>query len=95
MRLEGHPLQLVEETASGRLAGRERAVGRLLTTSTQDRDIMRCADVRRMARSTWTGAGGERMLHATWRSRLRRVAAFGPGNQPADAFLDPDLCLPP
>src|SRR5215475_2924041 len=26
---------------------------------------------------------------------LRRAAAFGPGNQPPDAFLDPDLRLPP
>ena len=26
---------------------------------------------------------------------LRRAAAFGPGNQPADPFLDPDLRLPP
>src|SRR5262245_44620067 len=26
---------------------------------------------------------------------LRRAAAFGPGHQPADAFLDPDLRLPP
>ena len=26
---------------------------------------------------------------------LRRTAAFGPGNQPADPFLDPDLRLPP
>src|SRR5262249_39815612 len=40
-------------------------------------------------------AGDDRMLHAAWRSRLRRVAAFGPGNQPLDAFLDPDLRLPP
>jgi len=35
------------------------------------------------------------MLRAAWRGRLRRVAAFGPGNQPPDPFLDPDLHLPP
>src|SRR5215831_466449 len=40
-------------------------------------------------------AGDERRLHAAWRGRLRRAAAFGPGNQPADPFLDPDLRLPP
>ena len=26
---------------------------------------------------------------------LEHMAAFGPGHQPADAFLDPHLCLPP
>ena len=35
------------------------------------------------------------MLPAAWHGRLERVAAFSPGNQPADAFLDPNLCLPP
>src|SRR6266702_6311224 len=42
-----------------------------------------------------TGAGDDRMLHAAWRGRLRHIAAFGPGNQPPDTFLDPNLCLPP
>ena len=45
------PLQCVAETASGQLAWRERAVGRLLTATTQGGDVVLCADVRRMARS--------------------------------------------
>jgi len=48
----GGPLPLVAETALGQLVWRERAVGRLLTAPTQGGDIVRCADVRRMARST-------------------------------------------
>ena len=56
---------------------------------------------RALRRRTWHGpldmaeAGDDRMLHAAWRGPLRCVAAFSPGNQPPDAFLDPNLCLPP
>jgi DNA invertase Pin-like site-specific DNA recombinase len=46
------PLQFVEDTASGRLAWRERAVGRLLTETTQAGDVVLFAEVSRMARST-------------------------------------------
>jgi DNA invertase Pin-like site-specific DNA recombinase len=41
------PLQLVAETASGQLAWRERAVGRVLTAPTQGGDLVHCASVRR------------------------------------------------
>ena len=46
------PLQFVADTASGRLAWRERAVGRLLTETTQAGDVVLFAEVSRMARST-------------------------------------------
>src|SRR4029450_4120576 len=46
------PLQFVEDTASGRLAWRERAVGRLLTETTHAGDVVLFAEVSRMARST-------------------------------------------
>src|ERR671937_246695 len=46
------PLQFVEDMASGRLAWRERAVGRLLTETTQAGDVVLFAEVSRMARST-------------------------------------------
>jgi len=46
------PLQFVEDTASGRLAWRERAVGHLLTETTQAGDVVLFAEVSRMARST-------------------------------------------
>jgi DNA invertase Pin-like site-specific DNA recombinase len=46
------PLQFVEDTASGRLAWRERAVGRLLTATAQAGDVVLFAEVSRMARST-------------------------------------------
>jgi DNA invertase Pin-like site-specific DNA recombinase len=46
------PLQFVADTASGRLAWRERVVGRLLTATTQAGDVVLFAEVSRMARST-------------------------------------------
>src|SRR5260370_36683697 len=47
------PLQLVEETASGRLAWREWAVGRLLTATTQSGDGVPCTAERRLAHPTF------------------------------------------
>ena len=46
------PLQFVEDAVSGRLAWRDRAVGQLLTTTTQAGDVVLFAEVSRMARST-------------------------------------------
>ena len=46
------PLQFVEDTTSGRLAWRERAVGPLLTETTQAGDVVLFAEISRMARST-------------------------------------------
>ena len=45
------PLQFVADTASGRLAWRERAVGPLLTETTQAGEVVLFAEVSRMARS--------------------------------------------
>ncbi len=63
------PLQCVEETASGRLACRERAVGCLLTATTQGGDVVLCAEMRRMARSTLQVLEMLATLHAAWRPR--------------------------
>jgi DNA invertase Pin-like site-specific DNA recombinase len=46
------PLQFVEDTASGRLAWRDRAVGRLLTETVHPGDAVLFAEISRMARST-------------------------------------------
>lgn len=46
------PLQFVEDTASGRLAWRDRAVGRLLTENMHAGDAVLFAEISRMARST-------------------------------------------
>src|SRR3989442_11153077 len=46
------PLQFGADTASGRLAWRERAVGPLLTETTQAGDVLLFAKESRMARST-------------------------------------------
>jgi DNA invertase Pin-like site-specific DNA recombinase len=46
------PLQFVEDTTSGRLAWRERAVGQLLTETTHAGDVVLFAEISRMARST-------------------------------------------
>jgi len=46
------PLQFVEDTASGRLAWRDRAVGRLLTETVHAGDAVLFAEISRMARST-------------------------------------------
>jgi hypothetical protein len=46
------PLQFVEDTASGRLAWRDRAVGRLLTETVRAGDAVLFAEISRMARST-------------------------------------------
>jgi DNA invertase Pin-like site-specific DNA recombinase len=46
------PLQFVEDTVSGRLAWRDRAVGHLLTATVQAGDIVLFAEISRMARST-------------------------------------------
>jgi DNA invertase Pin-like site-specific DNA recombinase len=45
-------LQFVEDTTSGRLAWRERAVGQLLTETVQAGDVVLFAEISRMARST-------------------------------------------
>jgi DNA invertase Pin-like site-specific DNA recombinase len=45
-------LQFVEDTASGRLAWRDRAVGRLLTETVHAGDAVLFAEISRMARST-------------------------------------------
>jgi len=65
------PLQLVEETASGRLAWREWAVGRLLTATTQSGDVVLCTAERRMAHSTFQ----ELAMSAC--CRQRGVAVYG------------------
>jgi DNA invertase Pin-like site-specific DNA recombinase len=46
------PLQFVEDTASGRMAWRDRAVGRLLTETVHPGDAVLFAEISRMARST-------------------------------------------
>ena len=46
------PLQFVEDTASGRLAWRDRAVGRLLRETVHAGDAVLFAEISRMARST-------------------------------------------
>src|SRR5262249_35807091 len=46
------PLQFVEDTASGRLGWRARAVGHLLTVTVQAGDIVLFTEISRMARST-------------------------------------------
>jgi DNA invertase Pin-like site-specific DNA recombinase len=46
------PLQFVEDTAPGRLAWRDRAVGRLLTETVHAGDAVLFAEISRMARST-------------------------------------------
>jgi DNA invertase Pin-like site-specific DNA recombinase len=46
------PLQFVEDTASGRMAWRDRAVGRLLTETVHAGDAVLFAEISRMARST-------------------------------------------
>jgi DNA invertase Pin-like site-specific DNA recombinase len=46
------PLQFVEDKASGRLAWRDRAVGRLLTETVHAGDAVLFAEISRMARST-------------------------------------------
>jgi DNA invertase Pin-like site-specific DNA recombinase len=46
------PLQFVEDTASRRLAWRDRAVGRLLTETMHAGDAVLFAEISRMARST-------------------------------------------
>jgi DNA invertase Pin-like site-specific DNA recombinase len=46
------PLHFVEDTVSGRLSWRERAVGHLLTVTAQAGDVILFAEVSRMARST-------------------------------------------
>jgi DNA invertase Pin-like site-specific DNA recombinase len=46
------PLQFVEDTASGRLAWRDRAVGSLLTETVHAGDAVLFAEISRMARST-------------------------------------------
>ena len=73
------PLQFVEDTASGRLAWRERAVGHLLTETTQAGDIVLFAEVSRMARSTLQGPGDAGLLHAAGRARAYCQTADGPG----------------
>ena len=46
------PLQLVKDTASGRLAWRDRAVGQVLTEAVHGGDAVLFAEISRMARST-------------------------------------------
>jgi DNA invertase Pin-like site-specific DNA recombinase len=46
------PLQFVEDTAFGRMAWRDRAVGRLLTETVHPGDAVLFAEISRMARST-------------------------------------------
>ena len=46
------PLHFVEDAASGRLAWRDRAIGTLLTETTQAGDVVLFAEISRMARST-------------------------------------------
>ncbi len=46
------PLHFVEDTVSGRLGWRDRAVGHLLTVTAQAGDVILFAEVSRMARST-------------------------------------------
>jgi DNA invertase Pin-like site-specific DNA recombinase len=46
------PLQFVEDTASGRMAWRDRAVGRLLMETVHAGDAVLFAEISRMARST-------------------------------------------
>lgn len=46
------PLRFIEDTASGRLAWRDRAVGQLLTETVQAGDVILFAEISRMARST-------------------------------------------
>jgi hypothetical protein len=65
------PRQLVEETTSDRLAWLERAVGCLLTATTQVGDVVLCTDVRRMARSTF------QVLEMSAYCMQRDVAVYG------------------
>ena len=65
------PLQFVADTASGRLAWRERAVGRLLTETTQAGDVVLFAEVSRMARSTF------QVLEMSAYCMQRDVAVYG------------------
>jgi DNA invertase Pin-like site-specific DNA recombinase len=46
------PLQFVEDTTSGRVAWRERAIGQLLSATTTPGDVVLFAEISRMARST-------------------------------------------
>lgn len=46
------PLHFLEDTVSGRLGWRERAIGHLVTVTVRTGDGILCAEVRRMARST-------------------------------------------
>src|SRR5688572_5033987 len=46
------PLQFVEDTASGRVVWRDRAVGRLVTETAHAGDAVLFAEISRMARST-------------------------------------------
>lgn len=46
------PLCFVEDMVSGRLSWRERAIGHLLTRTARAGDVLLCAEVSRMARST-------------------------------------------
>jgi DNA invertase Pin-like site-specific DNA recombinase len=62
------PLQFVEDTTSGRVAWRERAIGQLLIATATAGDVVLFAEISRMARSTlqvleMLALGMERELH--------------------------------
>lgn len=46
------PLRFVEDTMSGRVAWRERAIGQLLSATATPGDVVLVAEISRMARST-------------------------------------------
>ena len=73
------PLQFVANTASGRLAWRERAVGRLLMETTQAGDVVLFAEVSRMAQLDLASAQDAGLLHAAGRARAYCQTADGPG----------------
>jgi len=93
------PLQLVEETASGRLAWREWAVGRLLTATTQSGDVVLCTAERRMAHSTFQELAMSACcrqrgvaVYGAWRPSAQAISRRMPSSTPTCAS-HPNSCL--